>query len=177
MKDKDVTVRKRARVTEAAKGLLSEPVVLPTEDVEDYDRLAREITKAINPKDFIERIWVQDILDHTWEIRRLRRLKVHLVELMDAKGLRVPIGLLAPRLKDVDKQRQEELRVANTLIANLATYQIIDALLMVAESSRAITFREIERRRHGLAALLRKVSEEIIEGEFTEPPPHDEATA
>ena len=86
-KGKDVTVRKRARMPDETTELWGAPVILPTEDVEDYNRFAREITKAIKPKDVIERIWAKDVLDHTWEIWRLRRLKVHLVEIRGATAL------------------------------------------------------------------------------------------
>ena len=37
------------------------------------------VSAGVSPKDIIENIWVRDVVDHTWEILRLRRIKKGLV--------------------------------------------------------------------------------------------------
>lgn len=55
--------------------LLGESPLILGEDENEYWNLCAQFASAIQPKDFVEWVWVRDILDLTWEIRRLRRLK------------------------------------------------------------------------------------------------------
>ena len=52
------------------------PPLLEGEDSKAYDTLLARVSGAVKPKDIIEEIWVRDIVNLTWEILRLRRLKV-----------------------------------------------------------------------------------------------------
>jgi hypothetical protein len=52
---------------------------------------------------------------------------------------------------------------------SLDDYERIDFLLASAEARRNASLREIERHSESLASRLRRASEDIIEGEFTEP--------
>jgi cobalamin biosynthesis protein CobT len=55
--------------------------LLRHEDPETYERLARQISHDVAPTDVIDWLAVKDVLDLTWEIRRLRRFKAMLIEL------------------------------------------------------------------------------------------------
>jgi hypothetical protein len=46
-----------------------------------YDKLAGQISLAVGPIDVIEWLWVKDILDLSWEIRRLRGLRQRCLDL------------------------------------------------------------------------------------------------
>jgi hypothetical protein len=61
-----------------------EPPLLRNEDPGIYEKLARQISQTVAPIDVIEWLWVKDILDLSWEIRRLRRFKTTLIELRRA---------------------------------------------------------------------------------------------
>jgi hypothetical protein len=70
--------------------LFGPPPLLEGEDAAAYDELLARISKAVKPSDFIEKIWVRDIGDLTWEIMRWRRLKTSLlagVMLTELKGI------------------------------------------------------------------------------------------
>ena len=63
--------------------------------------------------------------------------------------------------------RDSEKSLAEGLMYRINQYKSVDNLIASAEVRRAHTLREIERRREYLARLVRKASDEAIDGEFT----------
>ena len=59
--------------------LFSKPQLLITELAEEFTALNADLMKDIKPRGTIERIYVDDIAALVWEIRRLRRCKVAIV--------------------------------------------------------------------------------------------------
>jgi hypothetical protein len=57
----------------ALTALFGEPPVLAGENKRGYDDLLARVTKCVKPKDILEKIWVRDVVDLTWEIFRWRR--------------------------------------------------------------------------------------------------------
>jgi hypothetical protein len=51
------------------------PPILPGEDASAYEALLGPVSADVKPTDIIEKIWVRDVVDRTWEILRLRRIK------------------------------------------------------------------------------------------------------
>jgi hypothetical protein len=134
-----------------------DPPLLRNEDPEIYDKLAGQISQAVGPIDVIEWLWVKDVLDLSWEIRRLRRFKTMLIQL--------------ERATKEEKYRayfETEPGETRLFLANLDHWEKIDNLLAVAEARRAVALREIERRRASVAERLRTASKAIIEGEYEE---------
>jgi hypothetical protein len=134
-----------------------DPPLLRNENPEIYEKLAGQISQAVGPTDVIEWVWVKDILDLSWEIRRLRRFKTMLIEL--------------ERANTEEKYRayyETEPGETRLFLGNLDHWEKIDALLAVAEARRAVVLREIERRRASVAERLRTSSKAIIEGEYEE---------
>jgi hypothetical protein len=138
MSNQDLIVKEMTQIPAEIEELWGEPPVLPTEDLKAYEKLCLEVAKNVGPTDIIEWLWIKDICDLSWEIRRLRGLKVRLV-----KG----DGYF------------------NTMARN---YGRLDAVAAAVESRRNAVLREIERRRESVASRLRKASDDIIDGEFTE---------
>jgi hypothetical protein len=126
----------------------------------------RGIVADIMPSGAIEWLWAKDIVDHSWEVARLRRIKTLLLKRREemlrlqieqknrSHGIDPPVG---PPLGDVMK--------AEFFIEELSNYERLDLLIASAETRRVSLLREIERRRAGLAARLRAVSDEIIDAE------------
>ena len=50
--------------------------LLPGEKQADYAEVALRVVRAAKPRDAIEEFLVRDVVDLTWEILRLRRVKV-----------------------------------------------------------------------------------------------------
>ena len=61
--------------------------VLPGGDSDAYNSFAADISSTVGPSNIIEKCWVRDIVDLTWDIFRCRRHKVRLVESAAAKAL------------------------------------------------------------------------------------------
>src|SRR5262249_17538757 len=55
------------------------PPVLPGEDAAAYEELFAKICHGIKA-DTIEKILIEDVVNNSWEINRLRRLRVRLIE-------------------------------------------------------------------------------------------------
>jgi hypothetical protein len=76
---------------------LGPPPLLEGEDPDAYDRLLAGIRGCVTASDFIEEIWINEIVRHTWEIIRWARLKtaLHNEGMTDAmtKLLVRPLGL------------------------------------------------------------------------------------
>ena len=63
-------------VPEQFSHLLAERPLLWNESEDEYDALFGEIFAELDPKGIIEAILAKDIVDHMWDARRLRRIKI-----------------------------------------------------------------------------------------------------
>ena len=54
--------------------LFGPPALLPGESLAEYWRLYSLLQADLAPADVIEKIWVRDLVDLQWEVRRWRRL-------------------------------------------------------------------------------------------------------
>jgi len=68
--------------------LFGPPPLIEGEDAAAYDELLVRISADVKPADILEDIWVRDVVDFTWEIFALRRLKVNLMTATSHKGVR-----------------------------------------------------------------------------------------
>jgi hypothetical protein len=69
------------RIPDHIREIWGPPPLLRHEDPETYEKLARQISHDAAPTDVIDWLAVKDILDLTWDIRRLRRFKAMLIEI------------------------------------------------------------------------------------------------
>jgi len=67
---------------------LGPPPLIAGEDGAAYDLLHGSVTAAVKPKDFLEEIWVRDIVDLSRDVLRLRRLKAQLLTYCTAAQVR-----------------------------------------------------------------------------------------
>ena len=168
-------------------GVFGPPPLIPGEDEAVYDALFVQVCTAVKPRQFLEQMWVQDVLDHVWEVLRFRRLKAQLLDACAREGL---TEVLMPFLgypgahdlaekwaygdpdatKEVDRMFGGEIPMdavmALTLSKKIEAIERIDRMIMNAEARRDKVLREIERHREALAEALRRTSEKIVEGEF-----------
>src|SRR5262245_63846697 len=57
------------------------------EDTALYYKLLSGVSSIIKPRDILEQVWVQDLVDVRWESLRLRRLQASLMTANAYKGL------------------------------------------------------------------------------------------
>jgi hypothetical protein len=157
------------------------PALITGEDRTAYDEFHARVTATVAPADFIEEMWVRDIVDLGWETFRLRRLRAQLMMAAAHQGVE---KLLARTLSwdvaenlarrwaagDPDAIRQArqhlggarratEAVAACTLVARIDDIERISHMMMRAQTRRDAILREVERRRAGFAHVLRRVSE------------------
>jgi hypothetical protein len=137
----------------------------------------------LKPGDILEEIWVRDVVDLTWDVFRLRRLKAHLLRADAHQGMAELIG---PRLKwdhtfrtAVGWSMGEEAAVktvdatlaaagltvdaaaALTFARRIHEIERIDRMTMAAEARRNAVLREIERHRATFARTLRRAVDRV----------------
>jgi hypothetical protein len=162
--------------------------LLPGEKQADYVDVAVRIVRAAKPRDAIEEFLVRDVVDHTWEIFRLRRIKGGILKSSAGRGVKrildeigYPWGERA-RLSegfaagDVQERKKVDAILkkagltidevaAQTLDSKLDSFERLDRMLASAEARRNNALREIDRHRDALGGVRRSI-EEIEDGDF-----------
>src|SRR6266853_2929280 len=67
--------------------LLGPRPLIDGEDETNYDVILERISADVAPADFVEEIWVRNVVDLVWDSVRLRRLKSHLLQAAAHEGL------------------------------------------------------------------------------------------
>src|SRR5271157_6152278 len=77
------------KTSEAAESrvLFGPPALLPGESLAEYWRLYSLFQADLAPADVIEKIWLRDLVDLQWEVRRWRRLNNELLSSSKHHGL------------------------------------------------------------------------------------------
>ena len=165
------------------------PALIVGEDTEAYNDLLLQVSSAVGPCDFLEEIWVHDVVDLTWEICRWRDVKAHLISIGVA-------DLIKSKLENVLETNQEvhelvalwmardpgaisrvkellaltgdtlELIAARVVSERLGYFRRLEDFTTKAEWRRNATLREIDRHRAVLAQRLRDKIPEIEGVEF-----------
>lgn len=86
------------------------PPLLEGEDPQAYDELLADVSAVIQPSDIFEEIWVRDVVDLTWEIRRLRRVKTNLLAVALPDALEDVLSRFIGKPKERDTGRDLGIR-------------------------------------------------------------------
>jgi hypothetical protein len=176
--------RRRQRVITLAPAPL-----LPGEKQTDYADVAVGIVKAAQPRDAIEEFLVRDVVDLTWEILRLRRVKAGILRTSMRRGVEGALARAGHKNPEKDKlgaswaAGDDAVRTKIDLILNdagltieeetadalenkLDSFERLDRLLASAEARRNNALREIDRHRDALGSGVRQLIEEIEDADF-----------
>src|SRR5262249_31986062 len=148
------------------------------EDAAAYDEILARLTATMKPKDVLEEIWVGDVVDLTWETRRMRRLKAALLASAMSEAIKEMFNPILGYGEAADLSKQWALRnrqtvkrvdklivsmgltmeavVAQALSIHIDSFERIDRMVMHAEARRNAALRELERHRATLAQALRQ---------------------
>ena len=163
--------------------------LLPGEQEADYAEFALAIVKAAHPKDAIEDLLTRDVIDLSWEVLRLRRLKAGLLRGATSSGISQVMyrlgyeeesaGELAANWAAGKKAAQKKVAaalqkaqltmedvMAETLEGKIDSFERFDRLLASLEARRNNARREIERHRAALGAAVRQAIDEVQDAEF-----------
>jgi hypothetical protein len=88
------------------KMLCGAPPVLTSESAKAYDRMTLHFIQSLRPRDFVERMFIRNLTDCSWEILRYTRHKTLLME----RKLRPLLEHRAQRLDAADHSKEEQAR-------------------------------------------------------------------
>ena len=163
--------------------------LLPGEHEADYAEFARAIVKGAHPRDAIEDLLTRDVIDLSWEVLRLRRLKAGLLRAATssticqvmcrlgyededaeelaagwAAGTKAAQEKVAAELQKAQLTREDVM--AETLEDKIDSFERFDRLLASSEARRNNALREIERHRATLGAAVRQAIDDVQDVEF-----------
>jgi hypothetical protein len=172
--------------------LLGPRPLIGGEDGTNYDVILERISADVVPADFVEEIWVRNVVDLVWESIRLRRLKSQLLQAATHEGLerllaslidRMRAGELSRKWALGDEEAMSEVErllgrvglafdavMAQTLAARINDVERIDRMVIIAEARRDAVLREIRSRRLAFGQALRRAGE-AIDAEFEDVAP------
>jgi len=181
-----------ARTRAPCRALLGPRPLIDGEDGTNYDVILERISADVAPTDFVEEIWVRNVVDLVWESVRLRRLKSHLLHAAAHEGLtRVLTPMLgwasadhlSRRWASGDEEAVTEVEqllgragltidtvMAQTLAARIDDAERIDRMVIIAEARRDAVLREIRSRRAAFGQALRRAGQ-AIDAEFEDVAP------
>jgi hypothetical protein len=165
--------------------------LLPGEKQADYAEIALRIVKGAQPRDAVEEFLTRDVVDLTWEILRLRRMKAGLLRAGAGRGVHRILSTIGysnfsgkERFAEEwaggkDKTRQEfdemlkkaGLTIDDVMAAAFAqqgieSFERLDRMLASAEARRNNALREIDRHREALGGAVRQAIDEVQDAEF-----------
>jgi hypothetical protein len=173
-------------------GIAAAPL-LPGEQEPEYANLVARIVAVAQPSDAIEDLLTRDVIDLTWEIFRLRRVKPGILKasintgverVLDDLGYGPEISFdytekLAKKWAAGDKTARKEVQAAldkaglttdevtpKTLESKLDSFERLDRMLARAEARRNNALREIDRHREALGGAVRHAIDEVQDAEF-----------
>ncbi len=174
------------------RALLGPRPLIDGEDGTNYGVILERISADVAPEDFVEEMWVRNVVDLVWESVRLRRLKSHLLHAAAHEGLaRVLTPLLdwasarqlSRKWASGDEEAICEVErllgragltidavMAQTLAVRIDDVERIDRMVIIAEVRRDAVLREIRSRRAAFGQALRRAGQ-AIDAEFEDVAP------
>ena len=171
-------------------GMAPAPVLMG-EDEADYAGLAARVVSVSGLRDAIEELLLRDVIDLTWEILRLRRLKAGLLRASMSAGVSRVLETVgypyfqSERLSQdwaagAAKARKQvdavlagaglsiEEATAKTFESKIEVFEQIDRMQASAEARRNNALREIDRHREAAGAAARQAIDEVEDVEYRE---------
>jgi hypothetical protein len=173
---------------------IAPPPLLPGEKEGDYTAIAGRIVGTSRPRDAIEEIMIRDVIDLTWEVLRLRRIKAGMLRASMGAGVDLVLtGVGQPyseypyterkRLSQNWAAGDESARkkvdsilakaglpidelMAKTLERKIDVFERLDRMLAGGEARRNNALREIDRHREAAGAATRRAIDEVEDAQF-----------
>ena len=156
------------------------PSLTRDEDASPYETLRARVAETVRPANFVEEIWVREVVEHVWETVRLRRAKAALINSSAKDGMqrlllaldyddaielakgwfaREPAAIAEVDVRLADAGLGIDAAMAQTLRLHLAEYEGMDRMLRSAEARRDAALLAIERHRAHFAERLRRAAQ------------------
>ena len=130
--------------------LLGPPPILAHEDPAVYIAVGQSIWEALQPRDFIDMTWVNDVTYLLWEGLRLRRYKTKLIDATKAEGVRKLYHRISGEYREAKFWSDWALgkKEAVDLVSSLLSKSGLNSETIIAETTGIIadTLEKIERQ-------------------------------
>jgi hypothetical protein len=174
----------------AARVMAMAPVPLLMGEAEsDYAKITGRIVQASRPRDALEEFLLRDVIDLSWEILRLRRVKAGMLRASMGAGVDLVLRAIGyPYLQrdtlsqkwaagDADARKKVDALLAKagrtidevtaeTFESKIDVFERLDRMLASAEARRNNVLHEIDRHRETLGAAARNAIDEVEDVEF-----------
>ena len=169
--------------------LLPLPPLLITESDEEFNRIRDALYQEIKPNGIIESMYVDEIADLIWQIIRLKRCKVGVINYSFHGSSAFILRRLMDAGPDIARDWISDPTIAKAVEHHLATYKLdssiiiadaiknksrelepIDALLLSLETRRDKTLVRIAQYRGELGMMLRQVTDRLTDSKVVELP-------
>jgi hypothetical protein len=163
--------------------------LLAGENEADYAAIAGRIVETSRPRDAIEEFLIRDVIDLTWEVLRLPRVKAGILRASMGVGVRQALtevgysyfegNTLSQNWAAGDANARKEVGAilakagltldevtAKTFESKIDVFERIDRMLASAEARRSNALREIDRHRDAAGAAVRQAIDEVEDVEF-----------
>ena len=182
------------QILSAANLSLAKIPLLEGESGDDLNSFRIAAMAAIQPRDAIEAVWLQDFISYTWESMRLRRLKVDFVTKAQTAALHrilnnlssdeLPVSTQKVLIRNWAKQDPAAIDEVNRLLTSLG--QSMDSVVATAfkdqldyidqverlighyDQRRDNAIKELDKRRDTLARRAYVFSQTFSDANFTE---------
>ena len=178
------------------KKFFADPPLIGNERLEDYKLFFAEIAAAAKPLDFIAWLFVRDMTDVWWEIRREKKILIEIIKQKQResaftgltradfiKQARLAEKMSKPtdeddepsrfRLKDsppIEKEQEDPIASqARVYLHGGGEIEASYRRIAALEFRRNTFLREVERRNLIVARNADKAASDIVDAEFTEP--------
>jgi hypothetical protein len=172
--------------------VFASPPLVEGEDHNLYNEFAARVLRAVKPRDFIEELLVQDVIDLSWDIKRMRLYKAALLSASSWRGVEELAVLERDEVEARELARDwaasypEDMETVKEMLGYRAlpyetlaalgwadridTMERIEYIIANVERRRNDALREIERRRSALAAAVRHATADVVDAEFEDLP-------
>lgn len=163
--------------------------LLPGEQEAEYATHVAHIVMVAKPRDAIEDLLTRDVIDLSWEVLRLRRLKAGLLRGATSSSIYHVMcrlgyeheyarelaanwvaGRKAAQKEVVGALQKAQLTMEDVMAKSLEdkidSFERFDRMLASSEARRNNALREIERHRAALGAAVRQAMDEVQDAEF-----------
>jgi hypothetical protein len=169
--------------------LYYKPPLLMFESQEEFERLQTALQQQIMPSDYIEQLFVDDLVDGDWQLQRLRRAKVKIIKTAYLEALRHLIQMAtgvfnSEYVGDRARRYFTNQRVRRQVLADLQAIGLDEAAIDAVavrqsmeelepleeridklEARRDRILRSIEDRRAGLATRVAANADQCTDAE------------
>jgi hypothetical protein len=139
----------------AMEAFFRSPPLLSIEDTPEYNAMRAMLLNRVKPQDEFEMFWIDDILHHSWQIRRYRKSAADIIGMTQKAALRT----LLESVQAVDDQDEIDDHIENWFKGGQFKDAVLKFLDKYGIEERHITAQAMELRLSQLGQIERMIGD------------------